>query len=64
MVTSSTHSYRGGTGYQTSFQISGRSSRTLLELIRQPDDRDWSATLVVGVVTNNNDPEATWVACA
>ena len=45
------------TGYQTSFQISGRSSRTLLELIRQPEERDWSATLVVGVVTNNNDPE-------
>jgi phage protein D len=57
VVTSSTHSYRGVTGYQTSFQISGRSSRTLLELIRQPEDRDWSASLVVGVVTNNNDPE-------
>jgi phage protein D len=56
-VTSSTHSYRGATGYQTSFQISGRSSRTLLELMRQPKERDWSATLVVGVVTNNNDPE-------
>jgi phage protein D len=57
MVTSSTHTYRGATGYQTSFQISGRSSRTLLELIRQPEERDWSASLVVGLVTNNNDPE-------
>jgi phage protein D/phage baseplate assembly protein gpV len=57
VVTSSTHAYRGATGYQTSFQISGRSSRTLLELIRQPKERDWSASLVVGVVTNNNDPE-------
>jgi len=56
-VTSSTHSYRGASGYQTSFQITGRSSRTLLELVRQPEDRDWSASLVVGVVTNNNDPE-------
>jgi phage protein D len=56
-VTSSTHSYRGTTGYQTSFQISGRSSRTLLELMRPPKERDWSASLVVGVVTNNNDPE-------
>ena len=35
-VTSSTHSYRGTTGYQTTFQISGRSSRTLLELMRPP----------------------------
>ncbi len=57
MVTSSTHTMRGGTGYQTSFQISGRSSRTLLELIRQPEARDWSSSLVVGVVTNNNDPD-------
>ena len=57
VVTSSTHSYRGATGYQTSFQISGRSSRTLLELMRPPKERDWSASLVVGVVTNNNDPE-------
>jgi phage protein D len=56
-VTGSTHSYRGSTGYRTTFQISGRSSRTLLELIRPPEDRDWSSSLVVGVVTNNNDPE-------
>jgi phage protein D len=56
-VTSSTHVYRGATGYQTQFQISGRSSRTILELIRPPKERDWSASLVVGVVTNNNDPE-------
>jgi phage protein D len=56
-VTSSTHSYRGSSGYQTAFQISGRSSRTLLELMRPAKPRDWSASLVVGVVTNNNDPE-------
>jgi phage protein D/phage baseplate assembly protein gpV len=56
-VTSSTHTYRGATGYQTAFQISGRSSRTLLELMRPPKERDWSTSLVVGVVTNNNDPD-------
>jgi uncharacterized protein involved in type VI secretion and phage assembly len=57
MITTATHSYRGATGYRTGFQISGRSSRTLLELMRQPEDRDWSASLVVGTVTNNNDPD-------
>jgi uncharacterized protein involved in type VI secretion and phage assembly len=57
MVTAATHSYRGATGYRTGFQISGRSSRTLLELMRQPEDRDWSSSLVVGVVTNNKDPD-------
>jgi phage protein D/phage baseplate assembly protein gpV len=56
-VTSSTHLYRGTTGYTTSFQISGRSSRSILELIRPPQERDWAASLVVGVVTNNNDPD-------
>jgi phage protein D len=54
-VTSSTHTYRGATGYQTAFQISGRSSRTLLELIRPPQSRDWASSLVVGTVTNNKD---------
>jgi phage protein D len=56
-VTSTTHSYRGASGYQTAFQISGRSSRTLLELMRQPKERDWASALVVGLVTNNNDPD-------
>lgn len=56
-VSSATHVFRGGSGYQTSFQISGRSSRTLLELMRPPKERDWASSLVVGVVTNNNDPD-------
>ena len=25
--------------------------------MRPPQERDWSASLVVGVVTNNNDPD-------
>jgi phage protein D len=56
-VSSVTHVYRGGSGYESHFKISGRSARTLLELIRPPEDRDWSNSLVVGLVTNNNDPE-------
>ena len=56
-VSSVTHIYRGGSGYESHFKISGRSARTLLELIRPPEDRDWSNSLVVGLVTNNNDPE-------
>jgi uncharacterized protein involved in type VI secretion and phage assembly len=57
LVTSSTHLYRGKTGYQTSFQITGGSDRGLLDLLHPPAKHDWSANLVVGVVTNNNDPE-------
>ena len=57
VVTASTHSFRGGTGYQTSFTISGRSPRTLLDLMRPPEKREWGSSFVVGVVTNNNDPD-------
>ena len=57
VVSSSTHVYKGTTGYQTTFQISGRSERGLLDLMHPPERHDWSRDLVVGVVTNNNDPE-------
>jgi phage protein D len=57
VVSSSTHVYKGKTGYQTSFQISGRSDRGLLDLMHPPERHDWSRDLVVGVVTNNNDPD-------
>jgi phage protein D/phage baseplate assembly protein gpV len=57
IVSSSTHTYRGKTGYLTSFQISGRSERGLLDLVHPPERHDWNRDLVVGVVTNNNDPD-------
>jgi phage protein D len=57
VVSSTTHTYKGETGYMTTFQISGRSERGLLDLMHPPEKHDWSRDLVVGVVTNNNDPE-------
>jgi uncharacterized protein involved in type VI secretion and phage assembly len=56
-VSSAIHSYRGATGYKTSFTIAGLSERSLLDLMHPPERHDWSRHLVVGVVTNNNDPE-------
>ena len=57
-VTSSTHSYRGATRLPDAASRSPAARRARsLELIRPPEKRDWSASLVVGVVTNNNDPE-------
>lgn len=58
VISSSTHVWKGKTGYQTSFQIAGRSERGLLDLMRPPERHDWNRDLVVGVVTNNNDPDA------
>jgi phage protein D len=50
-----THVYGGG--YGTSFEVLGRSPRDLLDLARPATRNTWGDTLVVGIVTNNNDPE-------
>jgi phage protein D/phage baseplate assembly protein gpV len=57
VVSASDHVYRGKTGYKTSFTISGRSDRSLLDLVHPPERRDWTRHLVVGLVTNVNDPD-------
>jgi phage protein D len=50
-----THVYGGG--YSTSFEVLGRSPRDLLDLARPVTKNTWGDTLVVGVVTNNQDPD-------
>ena len=57
-LTSVTHVYGHG-DYRTRFAISGRNPRTLTDVMRPKAERDWSGTgLVVGLVTNIQDPEA------
>ena len=50
-----THVYGGG--YSTSFEVLGRSPRDLLDLARPATRNTWGDHLVIGLVTNNNDPE-------
>jgi uncharacterized protein involved in type VI secretion and phage assembly len=57
LLTAVTHSYRGAKGYYTSFEISGSSARGLLDLVHPPPERNWTANLVIGIVTNTKDPE-------
>jgi len=58
LVTKSTHLIRGEKGYETHFEISGRSRRTLVDLLTpKPRSEQQLSQLVVGVVTNNDDPE-------
>jgi uncharacterized protein involved in type VI secretion and phage assembly len=57
LVTQSTHVMRGQKGYDTEFEISGRSRRTLVDLLTPVPRDDYAASLVIGVVTNNDDPE-------
>jgi phage protein D/phage baseplate assembly protein gpV len=53
-VTSVTHVYGHG-DYRTRFAISGRNPRTLTDVMRPKNERDWTAGLVIGVVTNIQD---------
>jgi uncharacterized protein involved in type VI secretion and phage assembly len=55
-VTSVTHVYGHG-DYRTRFAISGRNPRTLTDVMRPKAERDWTSGLVIGIVTNGQDPE-------
>lgn len=56
-LSSTTHVIRGGKGYETQFTISGRSTRSLLELMTPSNEAKWTEQVVVGLVTQNNDPD-------
>jgi phage protein D len=56
-LSSTTHVVRGGKGYETQFTISGRSTRSLLELMTPSNDAKWTEQIVVGLVTQNEDPD-------
>ncbi|HSI80971.1 MAG TPA: VgrG-related protein [Solirubrobacterales bacterium] len=57
VLTSTTHSFRGTRGYETRFEISGRAARTLVELMTPKTKRPWGASVAVGIVTQNEDPD-------
>jgi phage protein D len=56
-VTSTTHVFRGTKGYRTNFSISGRASRSLVDLMTPAAQRTWSGSVAVGKVTQTDDPE-------
>jgi phage protein D/phage baseplate assembly protein gpV len=57
VVSQTTHRYGGGRDYKTEFVISGRTSHSIADLVRRDNGPDWASSLVIGIVTNNNDPE-------
>lgn len=57
VLSQTTHSFRSGEGYKTSFVISGRTGHSFADLIQRSKQNDWSSSLVIGVVTNNQDPD-------
>lgn len=56
-LASTTHVYRGGVGYKTRFAISGRSERSLVELLTPASPKGWGSSVAIGVVTQNKDPD-------
>jgi uncharacterized protein involved in type VI secretion and phage assembly len=57
-VSSTTHVFRGASGYETRFQITGGSSRSLVELMTPATRKGWeSGGVQVGLVTQVEDPE-------
>lgn len=57
-LTSTTHVLRGGRGYETHFSISGRRPDTLLAILDTgAAATPWGTSVVVGVVTQTDDPE-------
>lgn len=55
---STVHSFKGGKGYHTSFVISGRSARGLLDVLTPAPPRGFGgSSIVIGTVTQNSDPD-------
>jgi len=57
MVGSTTHVFKGERGYDTHFRISGRTPRSLVDLLKPAKTKGWGNSVVVGVVTQNDDPD-------
>jgi phage protein D/phage baseplate assembly protein gpV len=57
VLTQTTHTVRSGDQYTTAFVISGRTGHGIADLLRHGAKSDWASQLVIGVVTNNKDPD-------
>jgi phage protein D len=56
-LSSVTHLLRTRAGYETRFAVSGRAARSMLELAGGRPEHSWRHGVVVGLVTNNQDPD-------
>jgi phage protein D/phage baseplate assembly protein gpV len=64
VLSQTTHTLRGGDRYTTGFAISSRG-HSLMQILgngngsgnRNGSQPDWAGSLIIGVVTNNNDPD-------
>ena len=57
VVSSCVQLFQGSHGYKTLFSTAGRSSRSLVDLMTPKGKRGWGNSVVIGIVTNNDDPD-------
>jgi phage protein D len=57
ICSATSHIYKGGKGYETHFAVSGRNPRTLIDLLTPASTKPWGNSVVIGIVTQNEDPE-------
>lgn len=55
-LSSTTHVYGKG-GYFTRFTISGKRATGVVDMMTPKSSRNWGESVVVGIVTNNSDPD-------
>jgi phage protein D len=56
-VTNTVHTYSAQHGYHTHFSVSGLHPAALLSQLLEKEQAEQMAGLVIGIVTDNNDPE-------
>ena len=56
-LSATSHTWRVGQGYETRFAVTGRSPRSLVDLLNPAPVERWGSSVVVGVVTQNSDPD-------
>lgn len=56
-LSAASHVYRTGQGYETRFAVTGRSPRSLVDLLNPAPVERWGGSVVVGIVTQNSDPD-------
>jgi phage protein D/phage baseplate assembly protein gpV len=57
IVTAATHRFSPADGYTTQFSISGQTPATLLRLVQHDEPAQRQQGLVIGIVTDNQDPK-------
>jgi uncharacterized protein involved in type VI secretion and phage assembly len=51
------HTYRAEKGFRTSLRVTGQNTHGLVDTLNPASRRNWGSSVVIGLVTNLNDPD-------